>query len=54
MSFVGNLLGFPAVKEFGISVKNNDKVITMSSVYYFFEIQCIYNYDQTRIYLSES
>jgi len=36
MSFVGNLLGFRAVKEFWKSVKNCDKVIAMSLVYYFF------------------
>jgi len=37
MGFIGNLPGFPAVKEFGKSIKRIYKVIAMSLVYYFFE-----------------
>ena len=40
MDFVGNLLLFPALKEFCRSVKI-DEVIAMSLVYYFFGTQCI-------------
>ena len=39
MDFVGNLLLFPAVKEFRESVEM-DKIIAVSFVYYFFGTQC--------------
>jgi len=48
MGFVGNLLGFPGVKELWKSV-NNRQSCRMSLVYYFFGSQCIW-YMYTYIY----
>jgi len=40
MDFIGNLLLFPAVKNFENPLRI-DKVIAMSLMYYFFGTQCI-------------
>jgi len=47
MDFVGNLLLFPAVKEFRESVEM-DKIIAVSFVYYFFW-DTVYNFYNKKV-----